>query len=176
MSEVPSAGPETMEWLTVHYSKQTSESIVYSGVLAAGALAIFGIPRAPLLSLLGVLAAAGVALYHWPYVARDRRALVVSPEGITLDRLGLLPWNAISDAVIVERYVRAIRNAELRISLRRPLETAVEDAPSVGFVRRYMYRCWKTLGPQEIAVRLSTLDKKPETIEAAVRRHIQYTV
>lgn len=164
------------DFLTVHYSKPKGESIVYSGVLAAGALVVFGIVRAPVLSSIGALLAAGVALYHWPYVARDRRALVVSTAGVTLDRLGLLPWNAISDAEIVDRYVRTIRNAELRITLRRPLNTAVENAPSVGIIRRYMYRCWKSMGPQEIAVRLSTLDAKPEIIEAAVRQHIHRSV
>ncbi|ABS62407.1 hypothetical protein Plav_0784 [Parvibaculum lavamentivorans DS-1] len=164
------------DFLTVHYSKPKGESIVYSAVLAAGALIVFGMVRAPIFSSVGALLAVGVALYHWPYVARDRRALVVSPAGVTLDRLGLLPWNAISDVEIVDRYVRMIRNAELRISLRRPLNTAVDNAASVGIVRRYMYRCWKSIGPQEIAVRLSTLDAKPEIIEAAVRQHIHRSI
>ncbi|MEP0707005.1 hypothetical protein [Parvibaculum sp.] len=163
------AGPD---FLTAQYSKEKGESIVYSGVLAAGALVLFGVPRAPVLAILAALAALAVAMYHWPYVTRERKALSVTPAGIYLDRLGLLPWNAISDVQIVNRYVRMIRNAELRISLRRPLETAVENAPVTGIVRRYMYRCWTKLSPQEIAVKLSTLDAKPEAVEAAVRQHL----
>ncbi len=51
----------------------------------------------------------GVALYHWPFVGRDRRALEISPSGFAIDRLGRLPWNAIASVAVVDRYVRAIR-------------------------------------------------------------------
>lgn len=176
MSDVSRSPTEGADLLTVQYAKQASESIVYSGILVAGALVIFGMPRAPILAFLAALFSLGVALYHWPFVARDRRALVVSPAGLRLDRLGLLPWNAISDVEIVDHYLRSLRNAELRITLRRPLNTAVEDAPAVGLFRRYMYRCWKATGPQQISVGLSTLDRKPEAIEAAVRQHIHRPV
>lgn len=159
--------------LTAHYIKQKGEGIVYGGIFVAAALILFGIARAPVLVLAASAAAVVVALYHWPFVARDRRALAISPAGITIDRLGLIPWNAISDAEIVNRYVRMIRNADLRITLRRPLNTAVENAPAVGLFRRYMYRCWKVTGPLQIAVLLSTLDVKPELVEAAVRQHMQ---
>ncbi|MBX3446426.1 MAG: hypothetical protein KF765_06705 [Parvibaculaceae bacterium] len=172
MSDAGKAG----DYLTAHYLKSKGESIVYSAVLAAGALAIFGVPRAPLISLLLALAAVAVAIYHWPYVARERRAMAITPAGILIDRLGLLPWNAISDVRLFERYVRMIRNAELRIALRRPLDSAVENPPATGLVARYMYRCWTAISPQEIAIRLSTLDAKPEDVIAAARAHIQRPV
>ncbi|MEQ9225641.1 MAG: hypothetical protein RLO15_04765 [Parvibaculum sp.] len=159
--------------MTARYIKQKGEGIVYGGIFIAAALILFGIARAPVLVLAAAAAALGVALYHWPFVAQDRRAFVISPAGITLDRLGLIPWNAISDAEIVDRYVRTIRNADLQLTLRRPLDTAVENAAVVGLFRRYMYRCWRTIDAQQIAIRLSTLDVKPELVEAAVREHLQ---
>lgn len=164
---------KTSDYLTASYSKDKGESVVYSAVLAAGALVIFGVPRAPIISLILALAAVAVAIYHWPYVARERRAIAISPAGIMIDRLGLLPWNAISDVRLFERYVRLIRNAELRVALRRPLDNAVEQRPDTGLVRRYMYRCWKVLSPQEISIKLSTLDAQPEDVIAAARAHIQ---
>ncbi|MDX5366221.1 MAG: hypothetical protein LPK88_07280 [Alphaproteobacteria bacterium] len=172
MSDARMAG----DYLTAHYSREKGESIVYGAVLAAGALIMFGLPRAPLISLVLALAAAAIALYHWPYVARERRAVAITPAGIMVERLGLLPWNAISDVRLFERYVRMIRNAELRISLRRPLASAVENAPSVSLAGRYMYRCWSIVSPQEIAIKLSTLDAKPETVEAAIRQHLHRPV
>lgn len=167
---------KTGDYLTASYSKDKGESVVYSAVLAAGALVIFGVPRAPVISLILALAAVAVAIYHWPYVARERRAIAITPAGIMIDRLGLLPWNAISDVRLFERYVRMIRNAELRISLRRPFDNAVEQRPDTGLVRRYMYRCWTVLSPQEVAIKLSTLDAKPEAVEAAVRQHLHRPV
>jgi hypothetical protein len=161
------------DYLTASYSKDKGESVVYSAVLAAGALVIFGMPRAPFISLILALAAVAVAIYHWPYVARERRALAITPAGIMIDRLGLLPWNAISDVSLFERYVRLIRNAELRIALRRPLDSAIEQRPPTSLIRRYMYRCWKILSPQEVSIKLSTLDAQPEDVIAAARTHIQ---
>jgi hypothetical protein len=137
MSEAGESKPEGAVFLTVQYARQKGESIVYSGVLIAGALVLFGMPRAPILALIAALVSAGVAIYHWPYVAKDRKAFTVTPAGINIDRLGLLPWNAIAGVEIVDRYVRMIRNAELRIALKRPFDTAVEHAPQVGPVRRY---------------------------------------
>ncbi len=173
----PALSPaEGGDYLTARYSKEKGESIVYGGVLAAGALLLFGVPRAPVISILAALAALGVAFYHWPYVARERRALAISPAGVAIDRLGLLPWNAISDARLLERFVRQIRNAELRIALRRSIETAVENPISQNYLQRAMYRCWSIVSPREIAVKLSTLDAKPEAIMAAMREHIQRPV
>ena len=176
MSEAEDSKPEGAAFLTVQYARQKGESIVYSGVLIAGALDLFGVPRAPVIALVAALVSAGVAIYHWPYVAKDRMAFAVTPAGINIDRLGLLPWNAIADVEIVDRYVRMIRNAELRIALKRPFDTAVENAPNVGPVRRLMYRCWSIASPQEISVKLSTLDTLPETVEAAIRPHIHRNI
>lgn len=173
MSDTGKAGAD---YLTASYSKSKGESIVYSAVLAAGALVIFGVPRAPVISLILALAAVAIAIYHWPYVARERRAIAITPAGIMIDRLGLLPWNAISDVHLFERYVRMIRNAELRIALRRPLDSAIENTPATGTIGRYMYRCWAVLSPQEIAIKLSTLDVRPEAVEAAVRQHMHRPV
>ena len=69
-------------------------------------------------------------------------------------------------------YLRAIRNADLRIELRRPLETAVDEAAQVHPLRRAMYRCWRVTGPQQITVKLSTLDAKPEAIHAAIAQYL----
>ncbi len=167
---------KTGDHLTASYSRDKGESVVYSAVLAAGALVIFGAPRAPVISLLLALCAVAVAIYHWPYVARERRAISITTAGIMIDRLGLLPWNAISDVSMFERYVRLIRNAEMRIALRRPLDSAIEQQPDTGPIRRHMYRCWKVISPQELSIKLSTLDVPPEDVIAAARMHIQRPV
>jgi hypothetical protein len=160
------------DFLTAQYSRQKGEGIVYGGAMIAIGLVLFGVPRAPFVAAAAALVCAGVAAYHWPFVRKNGKALAVSPAGINLDRLGLLPWNAIADVKIVDTYVRMIRNAELHITLRRPLDTAVENAPRTGLLERYMYRCWSKVSPQEISVKLSTLDAKPEAVEAAVRPHL----
>ena len=164
------------DYLTAQYVKQKGEGIVYGGLMIACGLLLFGIPRAPVIAVAAAIFSAGVAIYHWPFVGKERKALAISPAGITLDRLGTLPWNAIADVNVVERYVRMIRNADLHIMLRRPLDTAVENAPNVNILRRYMYRCWSVVSPQEVVVRLATLDQRPEAVEKAVRQHIQRTI
>ncbi len=157
--------------LTVHYAKEKGEGIVYGGILIAGVLLLHAITRAPTIATLGALIVLYGALYHWPYVRRDRRAIEISPSGLTLDRLGLLPWNAIAGTEIVDRYLRTIRNSELRVELRRSIETAVENPVQVHPLRRLMYRCWRLTGPQQITVRLNTLDAKPEVIQAAIGQY-----
>ncbi|MEX0838645.1 MAG: hypothetical protein WD034_03860 [Parvibaculum sp.] len=162
--------------LTVSYAREKGEGIVYGGVLIAGVLVLHAIARAPTIATLGTLLVLYVALYHWPYVRRDRRAMEISPVGLVIDRLGRLPWNAISGMEVINRYLRTIRNAELRIDLRRPLETAVEDAAQVHPLRRLMYRCWRKTGPQQITVKLNTLDAKPEQIRAAIAQYANRAV
>ena len=164
------------DFLTAKYSKDKGEGIVYGGIMIAGGIVLFGAPRAPVIAITAALVCIGVALYHWPFVWKNRNALTVTPAGINLDRLGLLPWNAIADVKIVDRYVRMIRNADLHVTLKRPLDTAVENAPQTGFFERYMYRCWRQTSPQEVTVRLSTLTAKPEAVEAAVRQHLHRPV
>ena len=171
MSEAqrPAAVPPAV--LTVNYAREKGEGIVYGGILIAGVLVLYAVTRTPVLATIGALAVLGVALYHWPFVGRDRRALEISPSGFAIDRLGRLPWNAIASVAVVDRYVRAIRNADLRIELRRPLETAVEDTTPVHPLRRAMYRCWRVTGPQQITVRLRTLDAEPEAVRAAIAQY-----
>ena len=164
------------DFLTARYAKQKGEGIVYGGFLIAAGLVLFAVPQAPVIGLAAALVSAGVALYHWPFVGKDRRALAVSPAGIAIDRLGVVPWNAIADVNIVDRYVRMIRNADLHISLRRPLATAIENAPRVSLFQRYMFRCWSAASPQEVVVRLSTLDTPPEAVETVILQHIQHRV
>ncbi|MBX3496226.1 MAG: hypothetical protein KF769_08285 [Parvibaculum sp.] len=166
----PAAVPPAV--LTANYAKEKGEGIVYGGILIAGVLILYAITRTPALATIGALAVLGVALYHWPFVGRDRRAMEISPSGLVIDRLGRLPWNAIASVEIVDRYLRAIRNADLRIELRRPLETAVDDAVQAHPLRRAMYRCWRVTGPQQITVKLSTLDAKPEAIRAAIAQYL----
>lgn len=160
------------DYLSAQYVKQKGEGIVYGGLMIAFGIVLFGVPRAPLISLVAAGLSAGVAVYHWPFVRKNRKALAISPAGITLDRLGLLPWNAIADVTIVERYIRMIRNADLHITLRRPLNTAVENAPNTSIFQRYMYRCWNAPSSMEVVVKLSTLDTRPEEVEGAARQHL----
>lgn len=172
MSDTQQTAAAPPATLTVSYAKEKGEGIVYGGVLIAGVLIIYAITRAPTIATLGALLVLYGALYHWPYVRRDRRALEISPSGLVIDRLGRVPWNAISATEVVNRYLRTIRNAELRIDLRRPLGTAVEDAVQVHPLRRLMYRCWRMTGPQQITVKLNTLDAKPELIGAAIAQYV----
>jgi hypothetical protein len=160
------------DYLSAQYEKQKGEGIVYGGLIIAFGIVLFGVVRAPLISLVAAAFSAGVAVYHWPFVRKNRKALAISPAGITLDRVGLLPWNAIADVTIVERYIRMIRNADLHITLRRPLDAAVENPPNADILRRYMYRCWKAPSSMEVIVKLSTLDKRPEEVEAVARQHL----
>jgi len=157
--------------LTVNYAKEKGEGIVYGGILIAGVLMLHAITRAPTIATLGALIVLCGSLYHWPYVRRDRRAMEISPSGLVIDRLGRLPWNAVAGVEVVDHYLRSIRNAELRIDLRRPLETAVEDAAPVHPLRRLMYRCWRSTDSQQITVKLGTLDAKPELIRATIAQY-----
>lgn len=164
------------DYLTAQYMRQKGEGIVYGGFTIAIGLLVFGLPSAPLLAIAAALVSAGVAAYHLPFVSKNRNAIGVTPAGIALDRLGVLPWNAIADVSVLDRYVRMIRNADLHIMLRRPIATAVENGPQVNLLHRLTYRCWEAPSPQEIVVRLSTLDKSPEAIEKAIRLHLQRSV
>ncbi|WP_339832365.1 hypothetical protein [uncultured Parvibaculum sp.] len=158
--------------LTVNYAKEKGEGIVYGGILIAGVLILHAITRAPTVATIGALVVLYGALYHWPFVRRDRRAMEISPGGLVIDRLGRLPWNAIAGADVVDRYLRAIRNAELQIELRRPLESAIENPAQVHPLRRLMYRCWRSTGPQQITVKLNTLDTAPELIRAVILQYV----
>ncbi|PCJ69339.1 MAG: hypothetical protein COA62_12030 [Rhodobiaceae bacterium] len=112
-----------------------------------------------------------VAFHFWPFVRSKDPALVVSSAGLKVTGLGTLAWDAISDASMVDKAVRTIRNSELHLSLSRPLEAALVEENMGGIARRLMTQIWR-YKDDKIILRLEPLDVTSDPILETVQRFL----
>lgn len=167
----PKAAPHRQAFST-GFKQRSGERMVYGGILVG----LFALSVAILqesLTLFAVSAVAfAVAYYYWPLVQRTRAQLAVAERGLALTGLGVISWDAIRTADIIDQAVRSIRNAELHLSLSRPLPLALArtERPSLG--RQLMYRVWRVPQPDKVVIKLKPLHASPEEIQAVVRANL----
>lgn len=167
----PNAAPHRRAFST-GFEQRSGEMMVYGGVLVGLFALSVAIPRESFALFVVSAVAFAVAYYHWPLVQRTRAQLAVAERGFAVAGLGVISWDAIRTADIVERAVRSIRNAELHLSLSRPLPLALVEAERPSLARQLMYRVWRVPQPDRIVIKLEPLHASPEEIVAVVRANL----
>ncbi|MGK2740699.1 hypothetical protein ACSHT0_07370 [Tepidicaulis sp. LMO-SS28] len=164
--------------IPVRYESGSGELMVFGGSFAGLFLASLAIARLDLIFAAATLICFAVAFYHLPLVLRRRPPLLLHPEGLEIEGLGLLPWEQIAGIRLYNRAVRTIRNAEMYLILNAPLERALartidpEDAKSALPGRRYMFSICKILSEGELTLRLEPLAVSPEQLGDVIRARI----
>ncbi len=124
--------------LAVPFDQRSGEMMVYGGGFAALFVLSIALARLELAYFLAAFALAGLAFHFVPFVSKRRPALHASGDGLLISGVGLLSWDAIQRAEIINKSVRTIRNAELHLTLSRPLAAALRSPDDGGWVRRLM--------------------------------------
>lgn len=167
----PSAAPHRQAFAT-GFEQRSGEMMVYGGILIGLFALSVAIPRESL-ALFAVSAVAfAVAYYYWPLVQRTRTQLAVAERGLAVAGLGVISWDAIRTVDIIDRAVRSIRNAELHLSLSRPLPLALAETERPSLGQQFMYRIWRVPQPDRVVIKLEPLHASPEEIQAMVRANL----
>lgn len=114
-----------------------------------------------------------VAFYFVPFVRKSDPAIVASSAGLKVSGLGLVRWDAIGEAMLIDKAVRTIRNTELHLALKCPLEQALVTSDYGPLARRFMVQIWQAKKNQLI-IKLEPLDVKPEPILETVRAFLSH--
>lgn len=167
--------PAPPQRLVAPYDQRSGDMMVYGGAMVAAMMAFAAVGRGEAYLFAGALVAGAVAFYHWPLAQKGRTRLIVSRQGLTIDGLGTLKWEAIEDARLFERAVRTIRNAELQVRLNRPIQEALVDGGTPApFPENWMYRAWRFEMPDVVAVRLEPIAANADLIIAAVEAQLRH--
>lgn len=163
--------PVSPQPLVARFDQRSGEMMVYGGGFAGFLILTMAIARLDFAFLAISLLLFATAYHFWPFVKRNHRALVASSAGLEIDGLGTLRWEAIAAARTVDKAVRTIRNSELVLDLKMPLETALTQPPTGGLSRRLMVQIWR-MKQDQLSVRLEPLDISPEEILASVQAYL----
>lgn len=158
-----SGGQEAPRSFAVGYERQSGDMLVYGGIAVAAigvlAVALNGSGIFGFFILAGLVSAA----YFWPLTERLRPQLGGSPQGLYVDRIGIIGWPAIADLDLHVTALRSIRIATLRVRLAVPLDQAVVAVETVPLSKVLTTRNWKLKG-DVLEVRLHTLTGPPDRV------------
>lgn len=168
MTDTSTVSPQP---LVARFDQRSGEMMVYGGGFFSLFTLSVALARGDIALLFVALLLFCVAFHFWPFVRSKDPALVVSSAGLKVTGLGTLAWDAISDASMVDKAVRTIRNSELHLSLSRPLEAALVEENMGGIARRLMTQIWR-YKDDKIILRLEPLDVTSDPILETVQRFL----
>ncbi|MFD1695179.1 hypothetical protein [Roseibium aestuarii] len=165
--------PPAAEPFAIGYRRSNGEGLVYGGLMFAAGLLVLGLfGKARILTSLSLIPIF-VAYWHYPMVDRGQPQLGANKDGLFLERLGFLRWDAIAGFHLRQTSVRMIEIAVLDITLTGTLEDAIAKAQVFPFWRAVMTRCWKVKKNQDgqtvLRVNLHPLNGEAEEIVSRLR-------
>ncbi|MEQ9518335.1 MAG: hypothetical protein RLN89_02720 [Parvibaculum sp.] len=159
--------PVSRQPLIVPFDQRSGEMMVYGGGFAALFVLTIALARGELGFYLASLGLALLAFHFLPFVSKKVPALALSSEGIRISGVGVVAWEAIRAAEIINKSVRSIRNAELHLTLTQPLAEATRTPDPGGFGRKLMVQIARVEG-SSLIIKLEPLGTSPEVILASV--------
>ncbi|WP_417692674.1 hypothetical protein [Roseibium sp.] len=168
--------PIAPEPFAIGYKPSIGDGFVYGGILfAVGFLVLGFFGKAQILASLALIPIF-FAYWHYPMIDRGQPQLAANKDGLFLERLGFLKWDAISGLNLKESSVRSIELRTLEISLNAPLPDALAKPQVFPVWKAMMARNWKVGKAEDelpvIRVNLLPLTGNPEEIFARVRRYL----
>tara|TARA_R100000656_G_scaffold16594_1_gene15734 strand:- start:113 stop:628 length:516 start_codon:yes stop_codon:yes gene_type:complete len=157
--------------LVVPFDQRSGEMMVYGGGFAALFVLSIAIARAAPAYYAASFVLAGIAFHFLPFVSKKTPALVISSAGLKISGVGLLDWRAVKRAEIINKSVRTIRNAELHLTLNRPLAEAVLSPDAEGLIRHLKVQIARR-EKDVLIVKLEPLGSSPEAILETVTRFL----
>lgn len=171
--------PSSAKPFAVGYKRANGEGLVYGAMLFAVGFLVLGLfGKAQILVSLSLIPIF-IAYWFYPMIDRGQPQLGANKDGLFLERLGFLKWDAISAFELKKTSVRTIEVTKLSMKLNRPLEEAIAKPQVFPFWKAFMSRCWKVVkpakdaqadAPVEILVDLHPLEADPEEIFTRLRR------
>jgi len=154
--------------LMARFDQRSGEMMVYGGGFFGVFVLSIAIGRGDV--ALGVVALMlfAVAFHFWPFVRRNDPALIASSAGLEVAGLGVIAWDNIKNAVVIDKAMRTIRNSELHLTLARPLDDALSVEKRGDIARRLMVQIWHYTD-DTLVVKLEPLDVRPEPILETVQ-------
>jgi hypothetical protein len=115
-----------------------------------------------------LLVAVLLVAHFWPVLRPARPALELDEEGLRLDGLGFILWEAVGriGVRVGEADGRAL--SILEIDLQAPLAIAVVRPDAGPPWRRFQTRLWRAIGPQRLLVDITQLEDPAEDVRAAI--------
>lgn len=159
---------------TVAYEQEELQFPVYV-VMATGAalLAWAFLKSNPFVFSLGS-AAMGFAYHNYPLLETGRPRLGAGQYGLFVEGLGVIAWRAIRDIELVPVTTRGAVGQELRVTLSKPLQSAlIMDWRKRPFYRILMRLPW-TMSGDCIHIALDALDRPPNEIHHNFSRLWRY--
>lgn len=170
-----SSGPAPAKPFAIGYKRANGEGIVYGAMLFAFGFLVLGLfGGAKVLTSLSLIPIF-VAYWYYPMVDRGQPQLGANKDGLFLERLGFLSWDAISSLDLKATAVRTIDIKVLKITLNRPLEEAIAKPQVFPVWKAVMTRNWKVRkasgdGSPIVEVNLHTLNGEPDEILTRLRQ------
>lgn len=164
----PSGGSEGPKAFAVGYKPHSGDMMVYGG----GALTLIGVLAAVVNGAPGFLFASVAgslcALYFYPTLDLRMPQLGANVEGLYIARVGVIPWENISEIRVQHRTLRTMSLATLFVTTTGPLAEAVTEKDTLSFMQRVTARNTKITG-NTIKVSLHTLALPAKSIERRLR-------
>lgn len=154
--------------LMARIDQRSGEMMVYGGGFFGIFVSSIAVGRGDI--VLGALALLllAVAFHFKPFVQKNAPALIASSAGLEVTGLGIIAWDSIKEAVVIDKAMRTIRNSELHLTLACPLEEALSVEKRGDIARRLMVQIWR-YKDDTLVVKLEPLDVPPEPILETVQ-------
>ncbi len=153
---------------SVGYNRSQGEPIVFGCLLLGLLFAVVGLAGGVPFLAVAALVPLAIAFWHTPMIEKGASQLGASGEGLFVERIGVIDWDAIDRIDVKRTAVRSIELTRLEILLACPFENAIARAQTLPAWKGYTMRNWKKSqganGQETIVVNLHTLAADPQAV------------
>lgn len=164
-------GQDDFHGYTVAYDRDEIQFPVYAVLAIGGALLARGVMIDNIFLVAIGIAAIGYVYHNYPLLETGRPRLGAGQYGVFVEGLGIIAWRSINDIDIVAGDHRGVVHRELRLSLSRPIGSALIVDWRKRPVHRFLMRLpWASRGPTTIDIPLDVFDQPADDIHATFVR------
>lgn len=156
--------------LRIFFVHDYGRPVVYAAATMAILLIIVGYARQDAIMMILSLMPIAASAYHLPAMQNINPQLIVSDEGIFVDGLGVIPWNAISEVELFNADPEETEDSELILKTSEALEYILQPQTDLTLMRTFQIMIWRLEDIDVIRLQLSPLNVDPGVLFQDVRR------
>ncbi len=159
--------------LRIFFNPDSGRAVVYGAGAIAFFMILYGFINTDAFLMLTSLVPMAVSAYHLPAMHNEKPQIEVFDQGLYLDGLGVIPWEAVVDIEILDPESGETTIPELIVETRDSIEAVIDPQRGLTLMRTFQIMVWRLEELNLLRVKLHQLNVDPDFLGADIRRRLR---